>query len=366
MNGRWQLGPGHRSADHRSSEIGHRSCRPAMSPMSTMVMSPMAYLATCVARPCRHQHRPSHDRFETAVGSCKPGPATMWRAAGPSARPFSAFLFPPQPPSGGLVSLHSPYNRHTMIKPKGDSAAEVRTARRWPHTVQSHAGAGSAGDVDIRGTVRARRGRLSGLSVFLCKSVCGAFAWARRALNSQKRRFPARAAVDEGSHRAACSAPRSPTQAGGRRVGANRRPPPPDRTSTRRRQTRTGHGGWRGCGWGPPASRIAAALVARRQRRIRIGPATEQPDTRPAASGETIQGGYPAAIAPRWCRRWHNCTSEARRSGGTSRPLEVPGRLIFLLGKKRRRESTTCAKNAPVLLRSSILLNLRVTVCEEC
>jgi predicted DNA-binding WGR domain protein len=37
-------------------------------------------------------------------------------------------------------------------------------------------------------------GRLSTLSIFLCKSVFyGAFVWARRALNSQKRRFPARA-----------------------------------------------------------------------------------------------------------------------------------------------------------------------------
>ena len=39
-----------------------------------------------------------------------------------------------------------------------------------------------------------RRGRLSALSVFLCKSVFyGVFVWARRALNSQKWRFPARA-----------------------------------------------------------------------------------------------------------------------------------------------------------------------------
>jgi hypothetical protein len=45
-----------------------------------------------------------------------------------------------------------------------------------------------------RSTVRARPGRLSAISVFLCKSVLyGAFVWARRALNIQKRRFPARA-----------------------------------------------------------------------------------------------------------------------------------------------------------------------------
>ena len=39
-----------------------------------------------------------------------------------------------------------------------------------------------------------RRGRLSTLRVFLCKSVlCGACVWARRALNGRKWRFPARA-----------------------------------------------------------------------------------------------------------------------------------------------------------------------------
>jgi hypothetical protein len=40
--------------------------------------------------------------------------------------------------------------------------------------------------------VRAVPGWLSAISVFLCKSVLyGAFVWARRALNSRKRRFPA-------------------------------------------------------------------------------------------------------------------------------------------------------------------------------
>ena len=39
-------------------------------------------------------------------------------------------------------------------------------------------------------TVRAAQGRLSGISVFLCKSILyGAFVWARRALNGPKRRF---------------------------------------------------------------------------------------------------------------------------------------------------------------------------------
>ena len=43
-------------------------------------------------------------------------------------------------------------------------------------------------------TVRARPGRLSALSVFHSESVFyGALVWVHRALNSQKRRFPARA-----------------------------------------------------------------------------------------------------------------------------------------------------------------------------
>jgi hypothetical protein len=48
-------------------------------------------------------------------------------------------------------------------------------------------------------TVRAVPGWLSAISVFLCKSVfCGVFVWARRALNSQKWRFPARAVLQHG------------------------------------------------------------------------------------------------------------------------------------------------------------------------
>ena len=47
---------------------------------------------------------------------------------------------------------------------------------------------------DLLETVRARPGRLSALSVFHSKSILyGACVWERRALNSPKRRFPARA-----------------------------------------------------------------------------------------------------------------------------------------------------------------------------
>jgi hypothetical protein len=53
-------------------------------------------------------------------------------------------------------------------------------------------------------TVWARPGRLSGLSVFYSESVLyGAFVWARRVLNSQKRWFPVRAVPDGRRARAA-------------------------------------------------------------------------------------------------------------------------------------------------------------------
>jgi hypothetical protein len=48
-----------------------------------------------------------------------------------------------------------------------------------------------------------RRGRLSALSVFLCKSILyGVSVWAREVLNDQKRRFPARVVVAGGVPRA--------------------------------------------------------------------------------------------------------------------------------------------------------------------
>ena len=57
----------------------------------------------------------------------------------------------------------------------------------------SFAGAASAHCTSCA-PVRAYLGRLSAISIFLCKSVLyGAFVWAHRVLNHQKRRFPARA-----------------------------------------------------------------------------------------------------------------------------------------------------------------------------
>jgi hypothetical protein len=69
----------------------------------------------------------------------------------------------------------------------GGGAGETRGASASPAARGGPAPPPSA-------TVRAALGRLSALSVFLCKSVFyGTFVWARRAINSQKRRFPARA-----------------------------------------------------------------------------------------------------------------------------------------------------------------------------
>jgi hypothetical protein len=76
--------------------------------------------------------------------------------------------------------------------------------------------------------VRARRWWSSAVSVLLCKSVfCGDFAWARRALNRKKRRFPARAV-----------APLGPAQQVGYRCAGGRRHP--SRATHLNRQQRPG------------------------------------------------------------------------------------------------------------------------------
>jgi hypothetical protein len=70
-------------------------------------------------------------------------------------------------------------------------------------------------------TVRALPGRLSALSVFLCKSVLyGAFVGTCRPLNRQKRRFPARAVRPEPARE--CHRARHPPRAFGSRSAAAR------------------------------------------------------------------------------------------------------------------------------------------------
>jgi hypothetical protein len=78
------------------------------------------------------------------------------------------------------------YRRVKMTSPPGASRAEQLQRRRRGDRGRPHA-------AHLRHRP-GRPGRLGTLSVFLCKSfLCGAFVWARRALNSRKWRFPARA-----------------------------------------------------------------------------------------------------------------------------------------------------------------------------
>jgi U2-associated protein SR140 len=147
--------------------------------------------------------------------------------------------FPPS--SGDIIPSHSPYKHHTIIISHGNPAAEARTALqafeqlilekeadnplfnfvhhtmspdhtyyRWrcyslangdsiqkfrTAPFQMYAG----GPMWQPPTVQAAQGRLSALSVFLCKSIFyGAFVWARRALTGLKWRLLARAVPGPG------------------------------------------------------------------------------------------------------------------------------------------------------------------------
>ena len=86
-----------------------------------------------------------------------------------------------------------------------------------PFTLQP-AGRGRGGEAL---PVRARPGRLSALSVSHSESgLYGAFVWARRALNGQKRRFPARAVTRRRSRSSGSSRCRQPRRSAAR--GASR------------------------------------------------------------------------------------------------------------------------------------------------
>ena len=104
---------------------------------------------------------------------------------------------------GGRVAPVAPLRKHRRLElappraVRGGQLTKPGDACRSALLGRGDAAAGNLSkmvDPIVGTTVRARPGRSSGLLVFLCKSVFyGAFAWARRALNGQNRRFPARA-----------------------------------------------------------------------------------------------------------------------------------------------------------------------------
>jgi hypothetical protein len=108
-----------------------------------------------------------------------------------SAAPFAASFSPP----------HAAAPRRSMTR-QPDASAAARAARADPRSASSVQTEGGAqnGQKDVAfyvNTVRAALGRLSALGVFLLSKVIecilyGALVSARRALNSRKRRFPAR------------------------------------------------------------------------------------------------------------------------------------------------------------------------------
>jgi hypothetical protein len=90
-------------------------------------------------------------------------------------------------PSSKHVRRLSPFNASPTARP----ALAAPHTRGPPPPPPPHRQT-RAGGRSRRGTVRTRLGRLSGLGALHSKSILyGAFEWARRALNSPKRRFPA-------------------------------------------------------------------------------------------------------------------------------------------------------------------------------
>ena len=93
------------------------------------------------------------------------------------------------------TTAHPRYTRFTKCIGTSLSKVAVRpNPRLASSSPSSFARSSSSSRSPASRSVRARPGRLSALSVFRCRSVFyGAFGWARRALSSQKWRFPARA-----------------------------------------------------------------------------------------------------------------------------------------------------------------------------
>jgi hypothetical protein len=88
-----------------------------------------------------------------------------------------------------------------LLKAKHDGFNTVQTYYFWnAHVPKLGAGPAAYAEDGWRNLTACPGppGRLSALSIFLCKSVFyGAFVWARRALKLQKRRFLARAVIEK-------------------------------------------------------------------------------------------------------------------------------------------------------------------------
>jgi hypothetical protein len=144
-----------------------------------------AGIATFTAR--LKMWRAGIDDANTALGFCVPVVAVMFDCETFTVGSFDV-IKNGQVAIGG-VTRHNElmFNATRAVFPSTNTTIlnyDYGQAEWWPH--------------HDRATVRAVPGRLSAISLFLCKSgLYGAFVCARRALNSQKRWYPARAGQRE-------------------------------------------------------------------------------------------------------------------------------------------------------------------------
>jgi hypothetical protein len=147
--------------------------------------------------------------------------------------------------------------------------------------------------------VRARSGRLSGLSVLRGESVLyGVFVWAHRALDGPKRRFPARAVREpERLERG------QPLAVPGRHRALHR-----GAAGRRRRRARLGGGPARGA----PLSRAAASLSCAALSRVRKHVAPPLRVTRPSDSGSGVRARCKTAFRSAVRRTWRGRAGRRR------------------------------------------------------
>ena len=136
--------------------------------------------------------------FQFDHGSCKPdiiSPSMLGVILGKHEVPLA--IHPRDEPVHKADRSWSTFGQLTAPFDDAARAKQAYGAAHWGTTVPLHSPPVSPPTRRISAelsaaAVRARPGRLSGLSVSHSKSVLyGAFVWARRALSSQKRRFPA-------------------------------------------------------------------------------------------------------------------------------------------------------------------------------